>query len=278
METLTIGNKDTQLFVTAYPHKGQETVLLLHGGPGVPDDLTKVAQSLAGHFQIIGFHQRGTGLSLCRNSDYSVEAYMSDIDCIAQYFQLRKFHLFGHSWGGLYAQIFAECHPARILSLFLCSPSSGTGWQWQETESEVMKFNQSKCSFFEFLYMGLNSMLGMAGSDKAYQRLFKQVIKNYNKGFTVTDHLTFDLQHVKALPVNATRKELLKYPLLQNIVHPSFPVTITYGDQDIYGASKNYVRERFPSGEMITIKNCGHLPWLHNMAAFESVLRRHYGA
>jgi proline iminopeptidase len=278
MRTLTIENKDVTLFVTVYPNEGRETIMLLHGGPGVPDNLTKVAELLADNFQIVGFHQRGTGLSPCRNRDYSIERYLTDVDSIAQYFKIREFHLFGHSWGGLYAQIYAEHYPENILSLFLCSPGSGTGRQWQEAETEVMKFNKSKCSFPEFLHLGLNSLLGMLGNDKAYQKLFEQVIKNYNKGFTVTDRLTFDLQNVKAIPINLTRKQLLKYPLLKNNTNPQFKITITYGDNDIYGVSKKYGRERFPSGEFIIIKNCGHLPWFHNMAAFANILHNHYKA
>ncbi len=276
METLTIKNTDTNLFVTVYPNKGHETILLLHGGPGVPDNLTTVAELLAPSFQVISFHQRGTGLSSCSSQNFSMESYLTDIESIARYFSLNKIHLFGHSWGGLYAQIYAEHYPENISSLFLCSPSSGTGKHWQETENEVMRFNKSKCNFLEFLYLGFNSLRGMSGSDKAYQKLFTQVIKNYNKGFTITETQTFDLQNVKAIPINLTRKELLKYPLLKDNRNPEFKVTITYGDDDIYGESRKYVKERFPSGEFITINKCGHLPWLHNKAAFEKIVQHHY--
>jgi proline iminopeptidase len=276
MKTLTVENKETKLFVSVYPNEKRETIILLHGGPGVPDNLTRVAELLEDNFQIISFHQRGTSLSPCSNRDYSIDSYLTDIDSIARNFNIRKFHLFGHSWGGLYAQIYAEKHPANILSLFLCSPGSGTGRQWQETEKEVMKFNNSKCSFSELLGLGYNSLRGRLGNDRAYQKLFEQVIKNYNKGFTITDVLTFDLQSVKAVPINLTRKELLKYPLLKNVPDPLCKVTVTYGTEDIYGDSKKYVKERFPTAEFITIENCGHLPWFHNMAAFQKVLYNHF--
>ncbi len=59
----------------------------------------------------------------------------------------KKYHLLGHSWGGLYAQIYAQEFPEKVLSLFLSSPSSGTGYQWDETEDEVMDFNKSKTTF-----------------------------------------------------------------------------------------------------------------------------------
>lgn len=276
METTTIVNGDTTLFVMVYPNQGSETVLLLHGGPGVPDNLTAVAEQLAPDFQVISFHQRGTGMSPCSNQSFTIESYLADIESMARHFGLQKFHLFGHSWGGLYGQLYAEKYPENVSSLFLCSPSSGTGKHWQETEAEVMKFNKSKCTFWEFLSLGLYSLRGMLGSDKAYQKLFEQVIKNYNKGFTVSDSITFDLQNVRAVPINVTLKELLKYPLLKDNPDPGFNITITYGDDDIYGDSKKYVMRRFPTGEFITIKGCGHLPWLHNRPAFERILRKHY--
>src|SRR6266566_2242379 len=105
MRILTVENKETKLFATVYPNEERETVILLHGGPGVPDNLTNVAELLAVNFQVISFHQRGTKLSPCSNGDYSIESYLTDIDSKAANFNILKFHLFGHSWGGLYAQI-----------------------------------------------------------------------------------------------------------------------------------------------------------------------------
>lgn len=276
MKTLTIPNKDTHLFASVYPNEGRETVLLLHGGPGVPDNLTEVAELLVDNFQVICFHQRGTALSPCQNKDYSMEGYLSDIECLANYFSLQKFHLFGHSWGGLYAQIYAQHHPERVLSLFLCSPSSGTGSHWRETEKEVFGFNKSKCDFMEFLGMGWNNLLGMLGNDKAYQRLFEQVLENYNKGFADVGTASFQLENVRAEPINLTRKELLNYPLLHNKPTPNFAITVTYGESDIYGESKKYVSDRFPTGSFFTIEKCGHIPWLHNKNIFEDIVQGHY--
>lgn len=79
-------------------------------------------------------------MSWCARCDRLV--YLADIDGDAQYFSVKKSHLFSHFWGGLYAQIYAEKHPQRILSMFLCSPSSGTGELWKQTENEVMSFNK----------------------------------------------------------------------------------------------------------------------------------------
>lgn len=276
-ETLSIPGKGAQLFTTVYPKTGVETVILLHGGPGVPDDLTFVAQHLSQNFQVITFHQRGTAKSPVSKSDYSMESYIADIDSIAAHFGLERFHLFGHSWGGLYAQIYADKKPEKVLSLFLSSPSSGTGYQWKETEKEVMAFNKSKSSKREWLKIGWNSLKGMFGSSKAYRKVFAQVLVNYTRGFDFDGNGSINLENVKAAPINKTRKHLRKYPVLEAMKNPSFKITITYGEKDIYSESKKYLLERYSTAGIFTIENCGHLPALHNKEKFAGLLDAHYG-
>jgi proline iminopeptidase len=274
--THSVDNKGDKLFSTIYPNPNKETILLLHGGPGFPGDLEEVATNLKDNFQVITFHQRGTKKSPCKSKDYSMEAYLSDIEAITRFYGIAKFHLWGHSWGGLYAQIYAETHPDKLLSLFLCCPGSGTNREWKETEKEVMQLNRSKCTSWQWLKMGVNNVRGILGSDRAYQRLFEQVMKNYNKGFVVFGKPTSNFENLKADPINKTRPEIIKYPLLKKQPKPSFKITITYGDGDIYQSSKKFVLNRYPTAKVIIIKNCGHIPWLHNPRDYEKILNQHY--
>ncbi|WP_082893520.1 alpha/beta fold hydrolase [Rufibacter ruber] len=275
-ETSVLDNKGDKLFTTLYPNPGKETVLLLHGGPGFPSDLVEVVQTLKDNYQVITFHQRGTKKSPCISKDYSMPAYLSDIEAIRKYYQLDKFHLWGHSWGGLYAQIYANQFPERLVSLFLCCPGSGTNTEWQQTEKEVMQLNRAKCTHWQWAKMGWNNVWGALGSDRAYKRLFTQVMKNYNDGFIQTDGLEIDFDYLRAEPINKTRPQIVKYPILARQENPGFQITIIYGDQDIYNASKNFVLNRYPTAKTVTIKNSGHIPWLHNPSAYKAALEQHY--
>ena len=146
-KNLLLDNNGDKLHTTIYPNKGKETVILLHGGPGVPEDLLAVTKLLKKRFQVISFHQRGTKLSPNPSNNYSIDKYLSVIETIKNHFRITKIHLWGHSWGGLYAQIYSEKYPENLLSLVLCSTGSGTNVVWKQTEKEVMKFNKSKSSF-----------------------------------------------------------------------------------------------------------------------------------
>jgi proline iminopeptidase len=274
---MLIESVSAKLFTVVHPKHNAETVILLHGGPGVPMDFSPIPEQLSLKYQVIAFDQRGTGRSAAKGATYSIEEYLKDIDAIAQNFGLNKFHLFGHSWGGLYAQIYAEKNPQRILSMFLCSPSSGTGELWKLTESEVMSFNKEQSGLWGWSIMGVKSLLGMLGSDKAYQSLFKQVLENYNKkfdpSFTATDAM---VENVRAEPINKTRSHIVQYPLLTDAIDFRFPIMITYGQKDIYGESKKSVKNRFPNATFVEFDNAGHIAWKHNNAKFTKTLTDFY--
>ncbi|MUU78679.1 alpha/beta fold hydrolase [Winogradskyella endarachnes] len=275
-KTVFIENGNATLHLKIYSNDILETLILLHGGPGVPDDMIEVVEFLKKNYHIITFEQRGVGQSKCEECTYKMENYISDIDAISQYLEIDKFHLFGHSWGGLYAQIYAEERPEKIKSLFLCSPSSGTNKTWQKTEKEVMRFNQKSTSKIEWLQMGWNSLLGMLGSDKAYQKLFNQVLKNYHKDYFEVKIEKDFLKKIYAKSVNKTTKEIKNYKALPVFNNTNYPILITYGDNDIYGNSRNKLLERFPSAKVHIIRKCGHIPWKHNPDGFNKVLIEFY--
>lgn len=259
--------------VKHYPNPGKETVILLHGGPGVPDEMTEVREVLQPFMQVITFDQRGTGPGDHSRCTYRIEDYIQDVRNIAAYFGLVKFCLFGHSWGGLYAQLFAAKYPAMLSKLFLCSPASGCGREiWAMTEKEVLAYNRQRSTMPEWMGMGWNSLLGALGSDKAVRRLFLQVITNYNKGFLMPPPDPEKLSKVNSRPINLTRREIKLHPPLGTFGKTPYPVMITYGDVDACGKSREFVLSRFTDAQVEIVPQCGHTPWKHNPDAFKELL------
>lgn len=272
-----VKNNNTRLFTTIYPNQGKETVILLHGGPGVPDGLGPVAEFLSKHFQVITFHQRGTLNSPCYTNSYSIDDYLTDIDSIAEHFDLQQFHLFGHSWGGLYAQIYAAETQPRILSMFLCSPASGTGKQWLEMVLEVSRYNRKKSTLLEWISMVKNTSIGMLGSDEAFQKFYTQFCLNCNKEYNLENPVPVLVSHITATPVVRTNIALLFYPELPKLSALNFKVTVTYAEDDIFEDSTRHVRARYPEARFVTIPKSNHFTWLSNEKSFYEVLREHYG-
>ncbi|MDQ4140005.1 MAG: alpha/beta hydrolase [Bacteroidota bacterium] len=274
---IVVENKDARLFTTFYANSNKETVILLHGGPGLPDGLTFLLEYFRKYYQVIYFHQRGTLKSPVSSSNFSLEAYVSDINCLAEYFKVSRFHLFGHSWGGLYAQIYALKHPEKLLSLFLSSPAPGTGKEYKDTMVEIAKYNKAKSSWLEWLKMNLHTFLGVLGIDYGYKKFFRQALINFSRGFLESHPERFGLRFIKAKAINKTIKSILLAPVLPKSLHPDFKTTITFGDQDIIGESKSYVKERYPLAPFHIIPASGHIPWSHNKKAYLKILVDHYG-
>jgi proline iminopeptidase len=104
-----------------------ESLLLLHGGPGVPDYMQPATAPMLPRFRCISFDQRGTGQSACRDGRYELPAYLDDIEAIRAHAGVASWHMLGHSWGGLLAQAYVCAYPHRVSSLVLVSSSLGVG-------------------------------------------------------------------------------------------------------------------------------------------------------
>lgn len=102
---------------------GDEVVLLLNGGPGIPCDYLREAHSfLADHgFRVVIHDQLGTGAS-DRPTDralWTIGRYVGEVETVRTALNLGPVHLLGHSWGGWLAIEYALTHPRNIRSLIL---------------------------------------------------------------------------------------------------------------------------------------------------------------
>lgn len=253
-----------------------DTLLLLHGGPGVPDYLQDVAGILAAGHRVVRFDQRGTGQSLCRSGNYALTDYVDDVDAIRRALGLERLKLFGHSWGGLVAQLYATRYPDRVLSLCLCSSSIGLGSDWRAMERAVMAHNRRRSGLPGFMLLGVDQLLAMLPGrvgDRSASRMMARVWRNY---FDPPDSAPVPspqwLAGVRSRPIFETRRAALATDRGQLRVPPSIPMLITFGQDDIYGRSTERLIARYPSARAVLIPDCGHVPWIQNRRAFEAVI------
>jgi hypothetical protein len=74
-----------------------EPLLLLHGGPGVPDYMQAATAPMLPRFRCISFDQRGTGQSAYRDGRYELPAYLDDIEAIRTHAGVASWHVLGRS-------------------------------------------------------------------------------------------------------------------------------------------------------------------------------------
>jgi proline iminopeptidase len=96
-------------------------VVLLHGGPGAGATPTHRRFFNPHHYRIIIFDQRGAGRShpLGSLKNNTTRHLLRDIEMLRIHLGIKRWHLFGGSWGSTLAMHYATQYPDRCISMIL---------------------------------------------------------------------------------------------------------------------------------------------------------------
>jgi proline iminopeptidase len=96
-------------------------VVFLHGGPGGGTEPKYRRFFDPARYRIVLFDQRGSGKSTPHASlvDNTTWHLVSDIEAIREHLGVRKWQVFGGSWGSTLAIAYAQTHPERVTELVL---------------------------------------------------------------------------------------------------------------------------------------------------------------
>ena len=75
--------------------------------------------ALAQHYRLVRYDSRGTGLSDWEVGEISLDAFLSDLECVVDAVGLERFPLLGMSQGAAISVAFAAHHPERVSRLIL---------------------------------------------------------------------------------------------------------------------------------------------------------------
>ncbi len=96
-------------------------ILLLHGGPGAGATPMHRRFFNPDHYRIVIFDQRGAGRSTPLGSleNNTTRHLIEDIETLRAHLKIKRWHLFGGSWGSTLAMSYAALYPQNCLSLIL---------------------------------------------------------------------------------------------------------------------------------------------------------------
>ncbi|MFD6100486.1 alpha/beta fold hydrolase [Nocardiopsis flavescens] len=123
---LTPVGDGARLHWTALGHaRGRPPVVLLHGGPGLPDYLGDLAPMVADLTRVHRYDQRGTGRSPWRGR-HTLARHADDLAALLDAWDAPSAVLVGHSYGADLAARFCLRHPGRAAAVqFVCGPFTG---------------------------------------------------------------------------------------------------------------------------------------------------------
>ncbi|MCX4391759.1 alpha/beta fold hydrolase [Streptomyces sp. NBC_01767] len=100
-------------------------VVMLHGGPGLPDYLDGLAPMVADLAPVYRYDQRGTGRSPWRGR-HSFARHLDDLAEVLDAWDVSEAVLIGHSYGSTLASRFCLRHSDRVAAMLLmCGPFVG---------------------------------------------------------------------------------------------------------------------------------------------------------
>ncbi|MFM9608455.1 alpha/beta fold hydrolase [Streptomyces niveiscabiei] len=114
----------------------QPPVVMLHGGPGLPDYLGDVAPMIADLAPVYRYDQRGTGRSPWEGR-HSLARHVDDLAGLLDAWEAPRAVLIGHSYGTDLASRFCLAHADRVAALLLmCGPFVGDWRSGDRAERE----------------------------------------------------------------------------------------------------------------------------------------------
>jgi proline iminopeptidase len=132
-----------QIYYEQCGNPSGKPVVFLHGGPGGGGDTTPRRFFDPARYRIVLLDQRGCGRSrphaeLRENTTWDLVA---DIESLREKLGIRRWQVFGGSWGSTLSLLYAEKHPERVTELvlrgiFMLRPAE-IAWFYQHGASEI---------------------------------------------------------------------------------------------------------------------------------------------
>lgn len=94
-------------------------VVLVQGAVVIGEGGRPQIDALKGRYTVIWIDNRGIGQSALTTGPLTVEDMADDVLAVVDAEGIERFHLAGHSMGGLIAQQVTLCRPASVISLTL---------------------------------------------------------------------------------------------------------------------------------------------------------------
>lgn len=128
-------------------------ILMLHGFGVSGHMFDEFAERMQDRYRLLALDQRGHGDSdWSTEGDYSRDAFIADVEGFRKALGLEKFHLIGHSMGGLNAVAYTNAHPDRVRTLTLVDVGPEAAKQGVDN---IMRFTRGpdELEFEEFVEM-----------------------------------------------------------------------------------------------------------------------------
>ncbi|MEP6692695.1 MAG: alpha/beta hydrolase [Gemmatimonadaceae bacterium] len=276
---------DVPLYWCRYGRVGRPRLLVLHGGPGASHDyLLPQMLELADAYELLFYDQRGGGRS--RTDDpapITWRTHAADLARVVRELGLKPLSLIGYSFGGLLALLYTveSVHgttpdadrPARLV---LIDPAPVNREYRRAFEAEFAR-RQASPAWHALREALLASGLRERDPAAYKQRLFELGVA----GYFAHPERAHDLTPFRVIGKvqQSVWESLGDYDLTPSLRDVRVPTLIVHGAEDpIPVGSSRAIAGAMPSAELVTIDDCGHVPYVEQPVPLFGAIRRFLAA
>ncbi|WP_421846004.1 proline iminopeptidase-family hydrolase [Mycobacterium sp.] len=101
-------------------------LLVVHGGPGLPHNYLTSLKRLADEREVIFWDQLGCGNSERPSNTelWTMDRSVAEMDAVVRALDVKRFHIFGNSWGGMLAQQYVLDASSGVASLTISNSTA----------------------------------------------------------------------------------------------------------------------------------------------------------
>lgn len=249
-------------------------VLVLHGGPGVPDTtgLLTTFHSLAdaGH-DVWAYDQRGTGRStrLADPRGYTLALAVADLEQARRKIGAEQMILIGHSYGAALAAAYIADHPDRVERIILISPGDlrkgGTGGQPQVRLDADQRWNLYRLlltprALLAYALVQVNPLAAHAFADDReldarQDRVYAATLPGLHCPGRTGPPLHGLGFYSNAIP--QSWRQPLEPDITTKLSHAQVPALIIKGQCDYLSWPSDYLAA-FPNNRLVYVEGAGH--------------------
>lgn len=259
---------------------GEETILCLNGGPGLPCDYLRDAHSCLVDlgYRVVAFDQLGTGAS-DRPTDaalWTIERYVEETETVRRALGLGRVHLLGHSWGGWLAIDYALKYQQNLKTLILEDTVADMPHLIAELDrlraalgSEtvaMMQKHEAQGTIDHPEYLAAITLLNYRHVCRLpdWPAPVKRSLDDWNMGPYET------MQGPNEFLYTGNLKDWNRIPDLPRL---ALPVLITVGEHDeLTPACAMRMKHALPNAELHVFRNASHMPFYENPEAYYPAL------
>jgi pimeloyl-ACP methyl ester carboxylesterase len=250
---------------------GAETVLLMHGGPGLGSDYLALLEELATpERRVVRLNQRGVPASeRPANDDYALARILEDIDAVLAELGVDRVTFVGHSWGGFVGMHYVVRSPARVRSIVLVdsmAPSAAAGAAGFAARQQRIVTLQGEGIIASNLPNSVSDLCGWVAA----------ILPAYfaDPAFPPPPELTANPCDQQAARGTWDQNGMGAYDLTADLAALQLPVLVVTGELDFFAGMAAATAAAFtPDAPIATVAAAGHFPWLEQPDATLAALR-----